>query len=72
MAKQIQKVHAIRHGENEWSVSGQHTGIINLPLTDNERRKAALLQPMFQRESFVLVLVSSLFSDLRKANIDRM
>jgi probable phosphoglycerate mutase len=60
MAKQIQKVFAIRHGETEWSVSGQHTGITDLPLTDDGRRKAGLLQPMLQRESFVLVLVSPL------------
>jgi broad specificity phosphatase PhoE len=60
MAKQIQKVYAIRHGETVWSVSGQHTGITDLPLTDNGRRKAGLLQPMLQRESFALVLVSPL------------
>ncbi len=60
MAKQIQKVYAIRHGETEWSVSGRHTGITDLPLTVEGRRKAGLLQPILQREAFVLVLVSPL------------
>jgi broad specificity phosphatase PhoE len=58
MANQIQKVYAIRHGETEWSVSGQHTGITDLPLTENGRRKAGLLQPVLQSIAFALVLVS--------------
>ena len=60
MAKQIQKVYAIRHGETEWSLSGRHTGITDLPLTVDGRRKAGLLQPMLQKEAFALVLVSPL------------
>lgn len=60
MAKQIQKVYAIRHGETEWSISGQHTGITDLPLTENGRRKARLLQPVLQSIAFALVLVSPL------------
>ncbi len=60
MANQIQKVYAIRHGETEWSVSGQHTGITDLPLTENGRRKAGLLQPVLQSIAFALVLVSPL------------
>ena len=51
-------VFAIRHGETEWSLSGQHTGTTNIPLTDNGRRLAELIRPVLAQETFALVLVS--------------
>jgi probable phosphoglycerate mutase len=53
-------VFAIRHGETEWSLSGQHTGTTNIPLTDNGRRLGERIQPVLAREAFALVLVSPL------------
>jgi len=56
----IQQVYLIRHGETEWSLSGQHTGITDLPLTENGRKVAKRLQPVLAKETFVLVLTSPL------------
>jgi broad specificity phosphatase PhoE len=53
-------VFAIRHGETAWSLSGQHTGTTDLPLTDNGRRLAERMRPVLAREAFALVLTSPL------------
>jgi broad specificity phosphatase PhoE len=53
-------VFAIRHGETAWSLSGQHTGTTDIPLTDNGRRLAERIRLVLAREKFALVLVSPL------------
>ena len=60
MSTQSQQVYLIRHGETEWSLSGQHTGITDIPLTENGRKVAQLLEPVLARETFALVLTSPL------------
>jgi len=56
----IQQVYLVRHGETEWSLSGQHTGITDIPLTENGRRVAQRLEPVLAKEPFVMVLTSPL------------
>ena len=52
------KVFLVRHGETAWSLSGQHTGTTDLPLTDNGRRRAEQMRPVLARYAFGLVLCS--------------
>ncbi|MBO9518719.1 MAG: histidine phosphatase family protein [Porphyrobacter sp.] len=54
------EVYCIRHGETEWSLSGQHTGRTDLPLTENGRKLAAELRPAIKGHEFALVLSSPL------------
>ena len=55
-----QQVFLIRHGETEWSLTGQHTGITDLPLTENGRILAKRLEPFLAKRRFVMVLTSPL------------
>jgi broad specificity phosphatase PhoE len=48
----------VRHGETEWSRSGQHTSRTELPLTPEGERQAESLKRMLTGHSFALVLSS--------------
>ncbi len=54
------EVFLIRHGETEWSLSGQHTGSTDIPLTDHGEAAARLLAPVLAERDFSLVLCSPL------------
>jgi probable phosphoglycerate mutase len=51
-------VFAIRHGETAWSLSEQHTGKTDIPLTNNGRRLAERMRPVLAGKAFRLVLSS--------------
>jgi broad specificity phosphatase PhoE len=53
-------VFAIRHGETAWSLSGQHTGTTDIPLTANGRRLAERMRPVLAKEAFARVVTSPL------------
>jgi broad specificity phosphatase PhoE len=48
----------IRHGETEWSLSGAHTGISDIPLTARGEERAAHIRDYLHHRPFALVLVS--------------
>ena len=43
MAEALPLVYLARHGETAWSLSGQHTGRTDLPLTESGERNARAL-----------------------------
>ena len=60
MSTDEQKVYLLRHGETEWSLNGRHTGVTDIPLTENGRIAARLLTPSLGKVTFTLVLTSPL------------
>ncbi len=60
MAEARAELWLMRHGETEWSLSGQHTGRTDLHLTAEGRRRAEALGRHLAGRSFALVLCSPL------------
>jgi probable phosphoglycerate mutase len=53
-------IYLFRHGETQWSLSGQHTGRTDLPLTENGERRAGRLRGLLPGIAFTHVLTSPL------------
>jgi broad specificity phosphatase PhoE len=53
-------IYLFRHGETEWSLSGQHTGTTDLPLLPEGEQAARELADILRPRHFVRVLVSPL------------
>lgn len=52
------KLYVVRHGETEWSISGQHTGTTDVPLTARGENQARALAAVMRKISFTHVLSS--------------
>lgn len=50
----------LRHGETEWSLTGQHTSHTDLPLTERGRERARARAPEVAERDYALVLTSPL------------
>ena len=53
-------VYLARHGETAWTLSGQHTGLTDLPLTERGERNASRLAERLRGVTFAKVLTSPL------------
>ena len=80
MNETLPVVYLARHGETAWSLSGQHTGLTDLPLTDRGKRNAHKLGEQLRGRCFARVFTSPLRRVARtcelagfgaQANIDR-
>ncbi|MEV6996517.1 histidine phosphatase family protein [Streptomyces sp. NPDC093982] len=59
----------VRHGETEWSRSGQHTSWTDLPLTQDGEEQAKSLAPLLSGRAFSLALSSPLRRAVRTAEL---
>jgi probable phosphoglycerate mutase len=59
----------LRHGETEWSRSGQHTGRTDIPLTPAGEAAAAALAPALASRTFAAVLTSPAQRAIRTAEL---
>jgi len=50
----------VRHGETEWTLSGQHSGRTDVPMTEAGRKQVAEAAPRLAGREFALVLASPL------------
>ena len=60
MAEALQVVYVARHGETAWSLTGQHTGLTELPLTPNGEQNARRLGDRLKGMTFAKVFTSPL------------
>ena len=59
----------VRHGETEWSRSGQHTSWTDLPLTRRGEEQAKSLAPLLSSRTFARALTSPLDRAIRTAEL---
>src|ERR1700754_4997631 len=59
----------VRHGETEWSRSGQHTGRTDIPLTEHGEEQARALRPLLDGVHPTLVLSSPRSRAVRTAEL---
>ena len=60
MSEALQIVYLARHGETAWSLTGQHTGLTDLPLTERGERNARQLGERLRGLTFAKVYTSPL------------
>ena len=69
MTARHHQIWLFRHGETEWSRSGQHTGRSDLPLTAAGRRRAQAIGRRLSGRPFALVLSSPLLRALETCRL---
>jgi broad specificity phosphatase PhoE len=60
MSEELPIIYLARHGETAWSLTGQHTGLTDLPLTERGERNARQLGERLKGLTFARVYTSPL------------
>ena len=60
MSEALPIIYLARHGETAWSLTGQHTGLTDLPLTERGERNASRLEQRLKGLRFARVFTSPL------------
>jgi probable phosphoglycerate mutase len=60
VSEELPIIYLARHGETAWSLSGQHTGVTDLPLTERGERNARQLGERLKGLTFAKVFTSPL------------
>jgi broad specificity phosphatase PhoE len=60
MSEILPTIYVARHGETAWSITGQHTGLTDLPLTERGEHNASRLKNRLKDLDFKQVYVSPL------------
>src|SRR6266550_8287894 len=69
MSEMLPTIYLARHGETAWSLSGQHTGLTDLPLTERGERNAHQLGRRLSGLAFAKVLTSPLQRAVRTCEL---
>jgi len=69
MSEALPVIYLARHGETAWSLSGQHTGRTDLPLTERGERNARALGERLRGLEFAKVLTSPLRRAVRTCEL---
>ncbi len=69
MGNDSPNVFLVRHGETEWSLSGRHTGLSDLPLTERGEQDGRRLAERLRGLRFAQVLVSPLRRAVRTCEL---
>jgi probable phosphoglycerate mutase len=69
MSEALPTVYLARHGETAWSLSGQHTGLTDIPLTERGERNARRLGERLSGMTFTRVFTSPLQRAVRTCEL---
>jgi broad specificity phosphatase PhoE len=69
MSETFPIIYVARHGETAWSLSGQHTGLTDLPLTERGEHNALRLRERFKGLTFAKVFTSPLQRAMRTCEL---